>query len=941
MRSRIATPFLTLVLLLLASAGVASAQAGNIMGRVTDGSSGAPLAATVVQALGAGGQVAASTLTDASGTFRLVNLAPGTYTVRVTMTGYAAFSQQNVVVTAGQTTSLSVALTSTAFELNPIVVTGSRRPERALDSPARVEVVGAEEIEMRPATTPVDHLRNVPGVDIVQTGVQSTNVVARGFNNIFSGALYALTDHRIAGVPSLRVNLLHMVPATNEDIERMEIVLGPGSALYGPNTANGVLHILTRSPLSQQGTTVTMTAGERSLLNPTFRTAHLFGENFGLKISGEWLRANEWEHTDATELAERTFADANPAFWQGRIMAAEGISAEEAQLRFSRIGQRDEQVERWAGEIRADWAVTPALNTIFSAGRSHSVSGVELTGLGAAQVSDWAYSYYQARATFNRLFAQFYLNTSDAGNTYLLRDGKSIFDQSRLAVAQLQHGFGMMEGRQNFTYGVDFIHTDPRTGGTIHGRHEDNDNMTEVGGYLQSETAISPRLDLVLAGRADHHSHLDDLVFSPRAALVFKPAENQSVRASFNSAFSTPSAINLFLDLGTPFPATAAALSQLGYSVRVQGTQGGIRMQTGNGWEVRSPIPNPVNPAYNPNPGQLITPQSQAMWQQAVLVMWQSGAFGTPGTPQADGTRDAMWAQTPADPTAIAINYWNPSTGEAGRLAMLDIPDVPQIRQSNTQTFELGYKGVLANRFLLAADVWYSRKNDFVTPLMLQTPFVVLDRDNIATYMQPRFAAMGHPDPAAAAAAFAVGMSGIPLGVVSSADVSAQGSQALMTYRNFGDIDLWGSDISLMALLTDALTLGINASFVNEDHFFSEGQLITLNAPARKAGMMLGYRAPAGFNAEARARYTAGYPASSGVYHGTGCVEANPTPLSGQCVESYTLYDLTLGYRIPMRMRNAPSVQFTVNNLFDTEYQAFPGVPALGRMAMLRLRYDF
>ncbi len=105
------------------------------------------------------------------------------------------------------------------------------------------------EIQERPVQTPVEHLRAAPGVDIISEGIQATNVVVRGFNNIFSGALHALTDHRLAGVPSLRVNLLHFIPSNNEDIDRMEVVLGPGSALYGPNTANGVLHILTKSPL--------------------------------------------------------------------------------------------------------------------------------------------------------------------------------------------------------------------------------------------------------------------------------------------------------------------------------------------------------------------------------------------------------------------------------------------------------------------------------------------------------------------------------------------------------------------------------------------------------------------------------------------------------------------------------------------------------------------
>ena len=111
-----------------------------------------------------------------------------------------------------------------------------------------------------------------PGVDIITEGIQSTNVLVRGFNNIFSGSLHALTDHRLAGVPSLRVNLLHFIPSTDEDIERMEVVLGPGSALYGPNTANGVLHIFTRSPLdsASTGTTVTLGGGERSVFPGVF-----------------------------------------------------------------------------------------------------------------------------------------------------------------------------------------------------------------------------------------------------------------------------------------------------------------------------------------------------------------------------------------------------------------------------------------------------------------------------------------------------------------------------------------------------------------------------------------------------------------------------------------------------------------------------------------------
>ncbi len=85
-------------------------------------------------------------------------------------------------------------------------------------------------------------------------------------------------------------------------------------------------------------------------------------------------------------------------------------------------------------------------------------------------------------------------------------------------------------------------------------------------------------------------------------------------------------------------------------------------------------------------------------------------------------------------------------------------------------------------------------------------------------------------------------------------------------------------------------------------------------------------------------RHTAGFPAASGVYFGTDCI-GGVRGLQGPCVEPYTLADLSLGYRLPLR--RAPTVQLTVQNLLNERYQSFPGVPELGRMALLRLKYEF
>ena len=181
----------------------------------------------------------------------------------------------------------NIALPSTVLALDEIVVSVSRgTPEKSTEAPATTHVISSADIAERAAPSIADHLLASPGVDVIASGLRSTNVVVRGFNNIFSGALYILTDHRIAGVPSLRVNLMHFIPATDQDIEKMEVVLGPSSALYGPNTANGVVHVLTKSPLTSQGTSVTLGGGERSLFQGSFRSAFLLRENLGIKVLG-------------------------------------------------------------------------------------------------------------------------------------------------------------------------------------------------------------------------------------------------------------------------------------------------------------------------------------------------------------------------------------------------------------------------------------------------------------------------------------------------------------------------------------------------------------------------------------------------------------------------------------------------------------------------------
>jgi iron complex outermembrane receptor protein len=764
-------------------------------------------------------------------------------------------------------------------------------------------------------------------------------VVARGFNNIFSGALHTLTDYRAARIPSLHVNFLHFVPQISDDLARMEVVLGPGAALYGPNTANGVLHMLTKSPLDEQRTTVSIAGGERSLFHVTGRTSQLISENFGIKVSGQYLQADEWEFSDTVEVAARSLATTDTLTFnqQQPFDPATGAPFSPDVLRERRalVGVRDFDTKRWSGDVRADWRLTPNLTLVGSGGMTNA-TGIELTGIGAGQTRDWRYSYAQLRTTLGQWFAQTYINMSDAGDTYLLRTGAPIVDKSKVWATQLQHS-ASLGGRIDFTYGADYIRTMPETGLTINGRREDDDNYDEIGGYLQGTGRVSSMLDLVGAIRYDKHSHLDDPVWSPRAAVVFHPTDEHSFRITYNQAFSTPTSLNLFLDIDA---GPLGALGPFGYRARAFAPgQAGISFRDASG---NVGVSTPFNATGtsaatvggDPRTFQSVTTQNIYNLQVSALIA-ASAARGTP----LPATLVGALRSFAADPLLLAIplNQSDPIAGVRTTFDAAAFGNVPGIEESTTSTIEVGYKGILGDRFLLAADAWWSKHKNFTSPLITATPLILLRPEELIPYIVTRLTpAVG----AAQAQAIATNLAQLPGGVISAPTVQGVRPELLLTYVNFGDIDLSGMDFSATALLSDNWQLGGTFSLISDDHFEvplgNDTQFVALNAPTKKASAHLTYRSLAsGLNGEVRVRFNDEFPANSAGYVGLECVTGDPT--TGPCVDSFTLVDLTFGYRLPI---TGATLQLNIQNLFDEKYQSFVGTPEIGRMAILRLKYD-
>jgi iron complex outermembrane receptor protein len=928
---------------------------------VTDAATLAPVPLARISIVG--GEPPTESISESDGSF-LLRLPAGVYDLLVEAGDFAPKRFDRVRVRSGLATTKNLPLESQGYRLAGFIVTASRgaldaeiagpgssrgashgAPDTEITAPSSSHSVSSVAIEKRPAPSPVEHLRETPGVDIGTQGIQASNVVVRGFNNIFSGALHLLTDYRLAGLPALRANFMHFLPQNDLDIERIEVILGPGSALYGPNTANGVVHVITKSPFETPGTTVSIGVGERSIFQGAFRSALRVNEDFAVKVSGQVFRGQEWPYVDPEELKAKEEAERDlPGCIGDRV--SEGVTEDVADTACRRIGKRDYGIRRYGLEARADWRYSPRGTLVGTYGVTDA-TGIELTGLGAAQTDRWIYQFIQGRFTYDRWTIQAYFNFNDSGeNSYKLRDGMPLIDQSRLGVLQIQNGFSVADGRQDFTYGLDYFSTRPETRGTIYGDYEGKNDLQEWGLYLQSRTRLSPKADLIAAGRIDDHSSLPSRVFSPRLALVVKPDASNAVRFTYSRTVETPTALNSFLDLGAgAAPGDAGAL---GYTLRAFGTG-----RDGFGWRKADGSLQGMRSPFNADdPGELLPVDEATLWRLGVAA---AGGLESLSLPP-----DALAVLQGLTPGAsdIGIRYLdlNGSNDETFPLDALALDDVPPIREGYTESFEAGWSGVLKNTLRVSLDVYYRTQHDFVSPLTPVTPLLFLDPEGLGRWLGSAYVParaddlvqrLGLSRDAATtqatqeAGAWAAVIGQLPLGVVSSdvAEMENGGADVITTYRNVGDLNLWGGDAALEWLLGPKWTLRGTYSHVSRTWFAIEGsEPLALNAPADKGTLSVEYRDEArGLNASTRVRYTGSFPFLSTVYDGTACLPERPAGAE-DCIAARTLVDVTLGYRVP---NTRVAVQLGINNLLNTPYRSFVGVPAARRLAMARVRYDF
>ncbi len=915
-------------------AGGAEAQTGSITGRVTDAEGGAAVASARVTAV-SGLRTAATVVSGEDGSYRITGLTEGTYVVSVARIGFEAKRADGVSVPASGAATVNFAMTEISTKLNEVVTTVTRgaTPEKILDAPASVAVVNSEQIVNVPAVTIADDLKTTPGLSVSTGGMMQSNIVSRGFNNAFSGAMLALQDYRFAGVPSLRVNVPALFTGTDDDIERIEVLNGPASALYGPNSANGVLHIITKSPFDSKGTVVSLDGGGNAMFQANFRNAGVFGDNkWGYKISGSYFTATDWKYNDPNE----------PANYP--VIAGSARSGQPL--------QRDFEDRKYSGEFRLDYRPNPDFDNIINAGYSKILSGIDITtAFGAAQVRNWSYTSLQDRFRYKGFFAQVFYNANNSGNssstdttgTFYLRTGLPVVDKSTVTVGQMQQSFQI--GKAAMVAGADYIYTHPVSDSTIFGRNEGSTDIHEEGIYIQGTIPLSPKYDLVTAIRGDQTDRLAGSQFSPRLALVYKVDENNNFRFTFSRAFNSPASFEYMLDqVSNPNQAPGFALRAIGNPSKT-GWQfarscdptinSGICMHSP--WVAGGPTANIASTSANAFPGFM----SQFL---NIVQALPASTFG--GAAQQQQFIGLVQQLNPI------LTHLAPTDAQVGSVlrigstpvAASSVTDIQPLSASFNTTWEVGYKGIIGQRLRVSVDAWYQIRGDVGAPIGQINPLVFMDPTKLAPYLVAQLTpAVGAANAQAFAAALVPVMAALPQGSLAFTNTKLAPDQSIIaSYTNgFGSIEVRGVDLAADYQLNDTWMLASTLSNLGQNvwpQIGGAGNPLTSNSPKWRASGTATYTNNAsGWSFNGTVRYADAFPVNSGTYS-----SYNPNPAGGVSyapVPANTMFDLGASYRLPIAQNVTWAL--TVSDLLDTRVATFAGVPQIGRLIVTRVKYIF
>ncbi|WP_026135717.1 TonB-dependent receptor [Nafulsella turpanensis] len=518
------------------------AQERTVQGRVFSQLNGESLPGVNVKIRG----TSTGVVTDINGFYEIA--VPGPESILIF--SYVGYLTEEVVV--GERNSIDISLAEDLTELSEIVISGTRRAEKITETPATIQIIGEEEIAKIATFNPGELLARVKGVEFIRAGVAGTGINVRGFNSNFNAKNLQVTDGRFSTLVATGLPFGPLNTVIKEDIERIEVVLGPNAALFGPNAHNGLVNTITKDPRTSAGTTLALNAGNQSMFSARLRHAQIVSGEFAFKVTGEYTSAEEFEYADSV------YIDRN----------ADGIKEgyEEYLL--------DNTIEFMRGETALYYTPVDGTDLIFQAGGSNSTY-LSPTNVGRNQIKDWRIFYTQVKLVSDNWFAQLYHTWSKTDSTYSIDDrtkgyyrfkdtnpelteaqlraaslttGALFQDDSRRLNAEVQYN-NDIDNNFFYTIGAQWQRDMANSLGTylLDENAEDYITVNQLGVYGQFDYLFGDGFKVTAAFRGDNHD-VYGFNFLPKVGLV-KSGDWGGVRLTYGKGIAAPTILNMYGDL--------------------------------------------------------------------------------------------------------------------------------------------------------------------------------------------------------------------------------------------------------------------------------------------------------------------------------------------------------------------------------------------------------
>ena len=489
----------------------------HIFGHVIDKATGAhlPYVAVVIEGTTIG------VVTDATGHYIIKNMTPGTYTVEVSAVGYISATKQ-VKVVAGQTHEVEFELVEDAVTLDQIVVSSNRSETLKREAPSLVSVVDSEIFDRVSSASLAGGLAYQPGVRVENT-CQNCGFPQVRINGLDGRYSQILVDSHPLFSSLTGVYGMEQIPANM--IERVEVMRGGGSALYGASAIGGTINIITKEPkqsMAEMSHTTTAIAMGGAMENATTLNASLVSDSGKAAVSvfaqSRTSGGYDVDGDGFTELLESN-------------SEALGMRSVFRTSNYSRITAQYHRIKDY--RRGGDQLDKPQHMAEVCEQADHTIDGGSVT-------FDWSDPSHTNRvniySSFQNTERTSYYGAGQDPNAY----GRT-HDLMAAAGVQYVHEFDhLLFMPSTLTVGSEVSHNNLHD--TSVGYNVDTKQIANIYGvYFQNEWR-NKQWSILLGGRLDKHNLISAPIFSPRANLRYNPTEEISLRLSYAGGYRAPQA---------------------------------------------------------------------------------------------------------------------------------------------------------------------------------------------------------------------------------------------------------------------------------------------------------------------------------------------------------------------------------------------------------------